>query len=893
MKRFLALLMIVSMCAALIIPASASCDDCIEWEYNLYADNPDHCSIHCTGDSRDTCGSCGDAYTLELCNATHDYATKILTNPGTNCMDGGTEVWQCSCGDTTVILGSTYGKHDWNDGEIDSAAGKIYYTCSVCGETKADSYTPGHTHNFIKTVTKPTCTYQGFTTYRCSCGYSYVGDYVNQLQHNYVATVKAPTCSSPGYTAYVCSYCQDSYITDEKPITDHVWVNYGSPTGPKCSTEGCLVQLETDSDVAYQNPVPEDAGFAEITEIGGMAYKDGDTLVSAPVTEVECAGSKLSIPAEVQALDGYGLGINESVYNYIDWEKKQLVKRVGCVDMGTLDFMYTGGFFQSLSITDIKPSLYDGYKANLLCARFVTDTYNNVTGQINDNAISVIGKSGHNVRVACSAYTDAASFKAAMSGVMLVYELATPIITDISDLLPADNLIRVQAGGTVTMVNEYEYDVPSTITYYEDPVDCTDGHFYDSSEKCYLCGTAKAKRYQPVACSTCGETSMNSLPDLEHDFTTRLVPSTCSSPGYTAHTCEICGITYADNYTAQLAHNWGSRIEDAIAGKVYYTCTLCGETKVEDFDTDHDHVYTSTVVPATCTTRGYTLHQCSCGHSYYSDWVNVPGHKYAAVVISPTCEKPGFTIHTCTVCGQSFKDNFTNPEPHQWDVTTSKPTCITHGYTTQICSVCSYSEIISSEPPLGHTMINGVCTKCQYSSSCIHTYKEIVVEPTCHDQGYTLYSCTKCGDGTYGDYKAALSHVWLKSGSVQARCDKDGYTEYTCSLCGDPRYDTIPALGHKWTALGAQVNEDNTSVVTYGCDVCMIRKTETIQTAASQAQNWLLTSIRGFAGAIIDMYETVANGIEVGGVTAGEVLTGTLILCCFLLFGWFFTKMRK
>lgn len=45
--------------------------------------------------------------------------------------------------------------------------------------------------------------------------------------------------------------------------------------------------------------------------------------------------------------------------------------------------------------------------------------------------------------------------------------LATPIITDISDLLPADNLIGVEAGGTVTMVNEYGYDVPNTVTFYE------------------------------------------------------------------------------------------------------------------------------------------------------------------------------------------------------------------------------------------------------------------------------------------------------------------------------------------------------------------------------------------------------------------------------------------
>lgn len=43
--------------------------------------------------------------------------------------------------------------------------------------------------------------------------------------------------------------------------------------------------------------------------------------------------------------------------------------------------------------------------------------------------------------------------------------LAAPEITDISDALPADNFIQVEEGGTVTMVNEYEYDVPSVVDF--------------------------------------------------------------------------------------------------------------------------------------------------------------------------------------------------------------------------------------------------------------------------------------------------------------------------------------------------------------------------------------------------------------------------------------------
>ena len=46
--------------------------------------------------------------------------------------------------------------------------------------------TPTHTHSYTAAVTQPTCTAQGYTTYTCSCGDSYVDSYTKALGHNYV-----------------------------------------------------------------------------------------------------------------------------------------------------------------------------------------------------------------------------------------------------------------------------------------------------------------------------------------------------------------------------------------------------------------------------------------------------------------------------------------------------------------------------------------------------------------------------------------------------------------------------------------------------------------------------------------------------------------------------------
>ena len=44
---------------------------------------------------------------------------------------------------------------------------------------------PDHAHKWDKVTEEPTCTEQGYTTYTCDCGESYVGDYVDAVGHAY------------------------------------------------------------------------------------------------------------------------------------------------------------------------------------------------------------------------------------------------------------------------------------------------------------------------------------------------------------------------------------------------------------------------------------------------------------------------------------------------------------------------------------------------------------------------------------------------------------------------------------------------------------------------------------------------------------------------------------
>ena len=183
------------------------------------------------------------------------------------------------------------------------------------------------------------------------------------------------------------------------------------------------------------------------------------------------ARKTLPIPETVQVLDGYGWGINADCYNYIDWEKRQFVKRVEKVGFdGSPDEYWMMNQFSNLSAYII-PFLNKTLKSNIICDKF--EDLPHITGQVDGTVgVAVEGVDANNGGVFFGVKGLASSVEEwrnylASNPVTVVIALDIPIITDISDILPADNLIGVEGGGTVTMVNEYGYDVPNTVTFYE------------------------------------------------------------------------------------------------------------------------------------------------------------------------------------------------------------------------------------------------------------------------------------------------------------------------------------------------------------------------------------------------------------------------------------------
>lgn len=144
-----------------------------------------------------------------------------------------------------------------------------------------------------------------------------------------------------------------------------------------------------------------------------------------------------------------GLKSAGSVYDEIDLERGKYIKRVGAVDMGSKNWFYESnrGFFR-FSSQDQNFAAGVSNTIQLACSGLTVNPCaddNWIQNSAPDKSITMaMGYS--NVRVKNSAYTDAATFKTANSGVTLYYELATPIEYDL--VTPIGNSYKVISGGT-------------------------------------------------------------------------------------------------------------------------------------------------------------------------------------------------------------------------------------------------------------------------------------------------------------------------------------------------------------------------------------------------------------------------------------------------------------
>ena len=175
--------------------------------------------------------------------------------------------------------------------------------------------------------------------------------------------------------------------------------------------------------------------------------------------------STLEIPEALRNFleqHGYGLGVDSTHYNYIDFDRKVFVQNVIKVAFdGTEDCYFDGDFDRA----DIPLPFRSKEGAKALCNK----SYQNPNALYGAEQGFVV--SGDYAYFTIGWWEDTEAFEAQLAQwkadgnpLTLVYVLYEPIEIDISEYLTG-NLINVQGGGTIIPVNEFELAAPTAIQY--------------------------------------------------------------------------------------------------------------------------------------------------------------------------------------------------------------------------------------------------------------------------------------------------------------------------------------------------------------------------------------------------------------------------------------------
>ena len=198
-------------------------------------------------------------------------------------------------------------------------------------------------------------------------------------------------------------------------------------------------------------------------------------IVSAGTEEVVVGDTAHPIPEAIRNLPGYGWSAG-TAKNYVDYENKKYVQCVNSVDLGTLGWKINttssvgNHFYGSVKHFNFKYlGAFGTTVYNVLCSKYRTVARSSnvfVDKTLTVDGVAVVSQ----IQVKDTAYTDVTAFKQAMQGVILYYELANPIVTDISTLIDDDFLrnIEVEAGGSITFKggnDDYRIPVPSEEEY--------------------------------------------------------------------------------------------------------------------------------------------------------------------------------------------------------------------------------------------------------------------------------------------------------------------------------------------------------------------------------------------------------------------------------------------
>lgn len=315
-------------------------------------------------------------------------------------------------------------------------------------------------------------------------------------------------------------------------------------------------------------------------------------------------------------------------------------------------------------------------------------------------------------------------------------------------------------------------------------------------------------------------------------------------------TCGGCAYNYTESHS-------GWTYANTNATQHTKTCGYC------TYNTMENHPFTSQTKTntylkdaATCTTDAVYYYKCAnCARAGSSTWTDTNSrlnHNYTAqdktvegtLVSAATCTEDAVYYYVCA-------NNHSHIGTETWTDTNSR---LSHNFNQEIvknaalksAATCTEPAVYYKSCANNNSHISSSNNDTFTSGSALnHNYESEITAPTCTEQGYTTYTCTR-GDSEYvADYTSAIGHAYNSEEAPVKTIDTDSekaVAYYPCTREGCDHKSECKVIDNagtpKWVAAedpiyeeteGTEITEDTLPTSDVKCGGAAIRIPGTYQ----------------------------------------------------------------
>ena len=430
--------------------------------------------------------------------------------------------------------------HDW--GTSYPSADKAYtvsaagstVTVTLKGTTVTVTVTAPHTHSYNAVVTEPTFEAEGYTTYTCSCGDSYVDDKVP-------AKVAVATADGDKYETLAEALENGSEIVLLSDI---------ELDAPIVATGSYVIDLNGYT-LSYTSTV---MGEAMITNKGSLVINDS---VGTGVINYNYVGANDASygKGNYTISNGGTLTINGGKITIANIRSHAKYPIDNNSTTGDAILVINGGHLYNYNTSAIRMFCNSTtYKNSVTINGGVVEGYSAIWMQ-NPGSKTVHGsleiKGGEIKTTAAAWVAGTAELKDVSSNVYTTIDAEGGAWTE-------DSFVNLLGGIFNENVNVY-YDAPASVTIGEGAQFNGNCYYYVPHTHSYSAAvtapTCTAGGYTTYTCE-CGDSYVaDEVAALGHSHSASVTAPTCTAGGYTTYTC-ACGDTYVADEVAALGHAW-------------------------------------------------------------------------------------------------------------------------------------------------------------------------------------------------------------------------------------------------------------------------------------------------------------------------------------------------